>query len=482
MDSLTKTIRKLSEEDFTSLLDEVAPSKSSKPYIVLTTVKQQDLSDSQMIEKLGVNPSTYYTLKSRLNSKVAAVLSKKVDNPIRVLLDEVTRVPAILYGSNKQIATRVLKELEKQLLEYDLSNELIIVYKTLARLHMYSPEFETYNKLYNKYVAFSLAGAKAENLFYDFILRTGIYELSRKEEDLELVQSIMREMNNICELYDSHRLYVLYNIMRIYYLCEVAETPESLLSKEIEIDEILQKIRGIFEKYSLDTMYSNFKYLVDILYFVFYQKAGHPIRARHYFNKVNEHIPEMSEQFILSFHVTQFLNAKLNLYLQTGAIELLTDLNDQLQDTFDIDKDELYQYVSYQRFMAASYFYSGDYPASARTLNNLRNNTSLKSFWHVDVELRLFQALQYSIMGEEELCLQITNSISRHIREDKGQYKNIQLFIKLLKAGFKMSEDNKKVRKIGQIWQQFLESNKGPQAILPYLKLDEKMIRKMAGH
>lgn len=203
MDTLTKTIRKLTDEDFAALLESVSPSKTSKPYIVLETVRKQDLSDSQMIDKLGVNPSTYYTLKSRLNSKVASVLARKIDNPISVLLDEVTRVPANLYGTNKVIAIRVLKELEKQLLEYDLSNELIIVYKTLSRLHMYSPEFDHYNRQYNKYVAFSLAGSKAENLFYDFILKTGVYELSRKEEDLEGVQAIMREMNNICELYDT---------------------------------------------------------------------------------------------------------------------------------------------------------------------------------------------------------------------------------------------------------------------------------------
>jgi hypothetical protein len=102
MDSLIKTIKRLSEEDYRALLEQIAPNKHSKPYIVLESARHKDLTDSQMIEVLEVNPSTYYTLKSRLNNKVATILAKKVENPISVLLDEVSRVPANVYSTNKQ--------------------------------------------------------------------------------------------------------------------------------------------------------------------------------------------------------------------------------------------------------------------------------------------------------------------------------------------------------------------------------------------
>src|SRR5665213_1718591 len=137
METLIQTIKRLSDEDYNMLLDNISVDKFSKPYIVLETARHKDFSDSEMIDLLNVNPSTYYTLKSRLNRKVASILSKKVENPISILMEEVSRIPASLYGNNKQVSIRAMKELEKQLLEYDLSNELIIVYKTLARLHMY---------------------------------------------------------------------------------------------------------------------------------------------------------------------------------------------------------------------------------------------------------------------------------------------------------------------------------------------------------
>src|SRR5438477_11960755 len=106
METLMQTIKRLSEEDYKVLVENISTNKFSKPYMGLEAARNKNLNDTQMIELLDVNPSTYYTLKSRLNTKVAAILSKKVANPIRVLMDEVTSVPANLYGTNKQVSTR----------------------------------------------------------------------------------------------------------------------------------------------------------------------------------------------------------------------------------------------------------------------------------------------------------------------------------------------------------------------------------------
>ncbi|MEZ5067823.1 MAG: hypothetical protein R2847_04745 [Bacteroidia bacterium] len=131
MDILRKTIKKLTEEEYQALLEQVSGNRKNKPFIVLEASRSNDfVSDNEMMEKLQVNPSAYYTLKSRLNSKIAEVLSKKVENPIRELMEEVVRVPATLYATNREFSIRSLKELEKRLKEYDMSNELITVYKT----------------------------------------------------------------------------------------------------------------------------------------------------------------------------------------------------------------------------------------------------------------------------------------------------------------------------------------------------------------
>lgn len=51
---------------------------------------------------------------------------------------------------------RALRELEKQLIEYDLNAELILVYKTLAQLHLYSEEYDVYETKFNKHVALAI--------------------------------------------------------------------------------------------------------------------------------------------------------------------------------------------------------------------------------------------------------------------------------------------------------------------------------------
>src|SRR6185295_1680383 len=196
--------------------------------------------EDKLMQMLGVNPSAYYTLKSRLNEKIAQYLSKNMENPISVLKEKVAMVPAMLFGNDREVSIRALKNLEKELIEYDLSNELITVYKALARLSMYNGDFDFYEKEYNRHVAYSLAVVKAEDLFFEFTKRAGQYLLTQEERDLELMQANLRELTNISELYHSHRLFVIYNIVRIYFLC-ITTKRENLQALEMEVDRILQQ-------------------------------------------------------------------------------------------------------------------------------------------------------------------------------------------------------------------------------------------------
>src|SRR6185436_7744437 len=125
---------------------------------------------------------------------------------ISVLKEEVARVPAMVFTSNRKVTTRALTDLEKKLLDYDLSNELIVVYKTLARLHLYTSDYDYYEKLYNKHVAYSLAVVKAEDFFFEFTKRLGVYLLTRNESNPEAVKATMRQLTNLAEIYISHRL------------------------------------------------------------------------------------------------------------------------------------------------------------------------------------------------------------------------------------------------------------------------------------
>lgn len=480
MEILSKTIKKLTDEEYQQLLQEVSGKKKNKPFLVLETTRQREVEDSEMMDILQVNPSAYYTLKSRLNSKIAAILSKKVQNPIQTLMDEVSRVPAHLFGNNREFSVRALRELEKQLIEYDLNAELILVYKTLAQLHLYSEEYEVYETKFNKHVAFSLAVSKAEGLFFRFMKKLGVYQLNGMESDLEEVIMLKRELSNICELYDSHRLYVLYNIAHIYYLCNVPHKLDGLKARELEMEAVLQKMSQIFESYPMDTFYQNIKCITDMLYFEYYVRTQNIVRADYYLQRIHQILPDLTEKHMMNFFVVQFLRSKVMKYQVDGNIDQLQYYADKLEKYCDIDLNEEYHYISMKRYLAIVKFYQRDFQGAARKINELRNQVSLKHYLYTDIDSKLFQALQYCIMGDDSLCMQIISSLKRQIREQDAEYESARFLMKLLKTALKPADYRRKIKRISEMWTEFDEMNKGSFPVISYVKVDENVIRRMS--
>jgi hypothetical protein len=480
MEELNKTIKKLNEKEFQQLISAVAGNKKNKPYLLLQTARTENHDEVKMMEILDISPTAYYTLKSRLNKKVASFLSRNVQNPINVLKEEVARIPAMMFGHNKSITIRALKELEKQLDEYDLSAELIIVYKALARLHMYTPEYDYYERMYNKRVAFSLSVEKAEDLLHAFIKAFGKYSLTREASDLENIQQIDRELSNIFELYESHRLFVIYNIVKLYKMCHINPSLEGLKAQEMEVDALLQRMKGVFDKYELDTFYQSIKPLINIMYFEYHQRTKNNVRADFYYQSINSDVAELARKPFFSFFITQFLNSKMERFFENKDAHQLVDINDTLQKTFDVDINEIYQYISFKKFIAISKFYAGDYTGSAKVINALRNDIPVKHYPYSDLECKLFQALNYAIIGDDALCNQIISSVKRQVGEDEEINDPVRVFIKMLKAALRPEEFRNKVKKITELWERFNTVNTGDQRLMSFLKMDDALIRRMA--
>lgn len=479
MDILNKTIKKLSEEEYQQLIQEVSGKKKNKPFLVLETTRTRDIEDCEMMDLLQVNPSAYYTLKSRLNSKIAAILSRKVTNPIQSLMDEVSRVPAHLFGTNREFSIRALRELEKQLIEYDMNAELILVYKTLAQLHLFSDDFEFFENKFNKHVAFSLATSKAENIFFKLIKKLGVYQLNQQEADLEEVIMMKRELSNICELYDSHRLFVLYNVARIYYLCSVPHKVDGLKARELEIEGILQKMAQIFESYPLDTFYQNIKGITDLLYFEYYIRTGNIVRADYYLQRIHVQLPDLMEKHFMHFFVVQFMRSKVLKFMIDGNMDHLQLFSDKCEKEMDIDQSEAYHYIALKRCLATIKFYQRDFHGAARKINELRNQISLKQYIYTDVDCKLFQAFQYCVMGDDTLCMQIISSLKRQIRDNDTQFDSSRFLMKIFKTALKPADYRRKVKKLSEMWTEFETMNKGLFPVLTYIKVDENILRRM---
>ena len=115
-------------------------------------MRERQLSDNKIMGELDVNTNAYYTLRSRLNQKIEEYLLQQMESPRTDILKKVANINEIIFTKKKAIAIATLKKLEKELLDYDLSNELTLVYKALKKLHLNTPEHYHYSQLYNKHV------------------------------------------------------------------------------------------------------------------------------------------------------------------------------------------------------------------------------------------------------------------------------------------------------------------------------------------
>ena len=96
------------------------------------------------------------------------------------------------------------------------------------------------------------------------------------------------------------------------------------------------------------------------------------------------------------------------------------------------------------------------------------------------MDIKLFQALVFAFMKKEDSSMQIVNSVSRYLREETVELENIRFFLKLIRTIFKEADLQKKEAKLVTIWERFTASNSGKDALLSYIRLDNKLIHQLS--
>ncbi len=141
MAKLKNIIKQLSEKDFKEIYDSLMESNAEKSAYLLKALRERQLSDSKIMVELDVNANAYYTLRSRLNQKIEEHLLQQMESPRTDILRKVANLNEMLFSKKRTISIATLKKLEKELLDYDLANELTVVYKSLKKLHINTPDY-----------------------------------------------------------------------------------------------------------------------------------------------------------------------------------------------------------------------------------------------------------------------------------------------------------------------------------------------------
>jgi hypothetical protein len=478
MAKLKNIIKQLSEKDFKAIHDSLIESNAEKSAYLLRSLRERQLSDNKIMTELEVNANAYYTLRSRLNLKIEEYLMQQLESPRTDVLRKVANINEILFTKKRTIAVATLKKLEKELIDYDLANELTIIYKSLKKLHVNSPDYFHYSQLYNRHVAYMLALDKAEDLLADYFKKYGSYLFSGDEMEKLGLSLLMKEMQNVANLYESHRLYVYRSCMHVFHRLFV-EPDESLEPETEGIEDIFTKVQKVFDSYNLDSIYYHLNLVFEFLKLEYYNHYKVYRQAEKFYEEVNDAASNLLTNYSTYTFPAQFLISKLKRSLRLGTEAELYAENESCFIDYEVDLQDVPRQVIYSVYLALSAYYAGKYEEAARQINNLLNEVSMKKYPFALMEVKCILALQYVLLRDYELFNQLSNSIQRQIRTfGKDSCENILLFLKILKIATSEAK-REKVKKINAVIPKLKQQTVPYFAPTMLIKLDEKLIRNL---
>ncbi|HLF35496.1 MAG TPA: hypothetical protein VI583_14720 [Cyclobacteriaceae bacterium] len=479
MAKLKYIVKQLSVDEFEAIYHSLLDTNAEKSAMLLKLMRDKHLSDAKIMEELEVNANAYYTLRSRLNQRIEEYLLQQMENPRADILKKVANINEIIFTKKKAIAIATLKKLEKELLDYDLSNELITVYKLLKKFHIHAADYFNYSQSYNRHVAYTLAVDKAEDLLADYFKKYGHYSLLGEYErsDLELTL-LNREINNVCSLYESHRLFVYQSLINIFHRLFVNK--DDNLEMQLEpIEDIIDKVENVIHLYQLDSLYYHLQTVFEFLKLEYYNHYRVYRKAEEYYGSVNESIATLLTNYSLFTFPSQFLITKILRHIRMETQDQMQAEDDALFNGFESDVNDIPNHLIYVSYRALSCYYAKKYDEASKWLNQLLNEVSFKRYPYAQLEIKILLAFIYCLNEEFELFQQLMNSIQRQIRLiGKKNCEHLFLYSKILKISVSNSQKNKytKIKSLAEKINQFKFIPFAPTLLIHF---DDKLISRL---
>lgn len=478
MAKLKNIVKQLSDNDYKSIYDSLIESNAEKSAHLLKALRERQLSDSKIMVELEVNANAYYTLRSRLNQKIEEHLLQQMESPRTDILRKVANLNEVLFTKKRTITIATLKKLEKELIDYDLANELTVIYKSLKKMHINSPDHFQYSQLYNRHVAYMLAVDKAEDLLAEYFRKYGNYYLSNDETEKLGLSLLMKEMQNVARIYESHRLYVYQSCMLVFHRLFV-EPDDSLNSEGESIEDIFAHVQKIFDTYNLDPLYYHLNLIFEYLKLEYYNYYKVYRQVEKYFEEVNDAAATLLVNYPFYTFSARFLITKLDRHLRLGTEKEIYTENESLFEDIEPDIQDVPRHAIYTIYRALGCYYAGKYEEAAKLINNLLNEVSLKKYPFVQMEVKAILALQYCMLRDFELFNQLTSSIQRQIRLfGKDDCENVLLFLKILKIATSEAK-REKAKKITAVIPKFKAITVAYFAPTCFVRMDEQFVENL---
>jgi hypothetical protein len=479
MAKLKNIIKQLSEKDYRILYDSMLNGNAEKSAYLLKALRGKYLSDAKIMVELGVNENAFYTLRSRLHLRIEEFLYERMEGARTETLRKVANVNETLFTQKKTISIATLKKLEKELLDYDMSTELTIIYKSLKRLNINTTEYYQYSQLYNRHVAYMLAVDKAEDMLADYFKKYGLYYLSGIESSRIELDMLVREMQNVAKLYQSHRLYVYQSCMLIWHRLFV-EREESIDPESESVEDILDNVQKIFETYQLDSIYYHLNLVFEFLRYEYYNHYEVWKQSEKNYEEVNEGAQNLLMNYGNYTFPAQFLISNIKRHIRLDTKSKMLEEMDSMFIDYEVDEADMPKHIIITIYKAIALYYNKDYDQSAKVVNGILNDLIMKRFPYAMVELKSLLALLYVILEENELFKQVSNSVQRQtklIGEDICE--NLIHFNKLLRIAISESKKDKS-KKIIAIIKDIDWENTIYFSPVSMIKLDKDFVKLMS--
>ena len=477
MAKLKNIIKQLSDRDYQAIYDSLINGNAEKSAYLLKAMRDRHSENKVMVE-LEVNGNAYYTMRSRLSQKIEEYLVQQMESPRTDLLRKVANIYEVFFTKKKTIAIAMLRKLEKELIEADLVGELPIIYKLLKKLHINSPEYFQFSQLYNRHVAYMLAVDKAEEVLADYFKKYGNYYLSGDATEKFSLELLNNEIYNIANLYESHRLYVYKCCIVIFHRLFV-DKEEDLKQDEESIEDMFVRVQEIFNRHTLDPVYYHLNLLFEFLKLEYYNHYKVYKQAERHFEEVSDAAPNLLVNYPYYTFAIQFLTSKLDRALRLGIETELYAEQEELFADFEPDANNVPQHVIYTVYRAMCSYYVGRYEETAKLLNSLISDVSLKKYPHAQMEVKALLCLQYCLLKDVDLFNQLSTSVQRNIRMiGKDACENVLVFLKILKISLSEAKKEKQ-RKITTLIPNFKAMSVNYFAPTSYIRMDDKFVERL---
>ncbi|MBL7909980.1 MAG: hypothetical protein JNJ41_02850 [Bacteroidia bacterium] len=463
MIKLKQVITQLNDNDFTRIDESFKKTKADNYSLLFQSYRSGSLSDAEIIKQLVISSNSFYVLKSRLYDKIQEHLSVDVFSTRENLIKQLLQVPEVCFNMPRETAIAFLNKLEKELLKFELHNDLLVVYSALKKMHLYSEKYFYYSQLFNKHTAFALSLEKAEEILGNFNRILGRYNFSRSQQDLDTLYFLNNEIANLYVLNRSHQIEIIKYFIELQMNLFCEET-KGIGTSTVEI---IQNMRKIFSELPQTSPQKKWEIVLDYLAFEYYISISEYKTALGFYEKVNDNLHTLLLYNNICI-TSKFLCTKIKFCDETDRNE------DLLEDPKTIemlhDSEDSHARVVIAIYNAMLHFKQKNLKEAINCLNNILNNFSFKDFFHESINVKLTLAYFYLFQKEYELVELTLKSVSRKIKSEQiEKYYHVLHVIKIFESEMNKTGNAKALAKNKDLFTLFMANNKKSNEVLSHL-------------